>query len=213
MSLGIIRVLTTADESVLLEHARVLQQEYGLQSVTRCIEGQPDGIYDEQSEELAIPKILRLGRQLQEQGCKALFLSCAADPGLAALRRAVSIPVVSAGSAAARVAAYLQLPAAVIGIGSAAPMPYRRLLGENVPYARPIGVAKTTDLLTAEGREAALACARQLHAAGAQVIVFSCTGLTTIGLAPRIRREIGCAAVDAVSAAGMFAAEWLGDSV
>jgi Asp/Glu/hydantoin racemase len=213
MSLGIIRVLTTGDESVLLEHARVLKQEYGLQSVTRCIEDQPDGIYDVQSEALAVPKILRLGRQLQEQGCKALFLSCAADPGLAELRRAVSIPVVSAGSAAARVAAYLQLPAAVIGIGSAAPAPYRRLLGEDVTYARPEGVAKTTDLLTPAGREAALACARRLHDAGAQVIVFSCTGLTTIGLAPRIRREIGCAAVDAVSAAGMFAAEWLGDSV
>ncbi|MBV6304281.1 aspartate/glutamate racemase family protein [Candidimonas humi] len=212
MSLGIIRVLTTGDESVLLEHARVLKQEYGLQSVTRCIEDQPDGIYDVQSEALAVPKILRLGRQLQEQGCKALFLSCAADPGLAELRRAVSIPVVSAGSAAARVAAYLQLPAAVIGIGSAAPAPYRRLLGEDVTYARPEGVAKTTDLLTPAGREAALACARRLHDAGAQVIVFSCTGLTTIGLAPRIRREIGCAAVDAVSAAGMFAAEWLGGS-
>lgn len=210
--LGIIRVLTTNDESVLLEHGRVLEQEYGLQSVTRCIEDQPDGIYDAQSEALAVPKIVQLGRELQGQGCTALFLSCAADPGLAVLRRAVSVPVVSAGSAAARVAAYLHLPAAVIGIGSAAPAPYRRLLGEDVPYARPAGVAKTTDLLTAAGRESALACARQLHDDGAKVIVFSCTGLTTIGLAPCVRREIGCAAIDAVSAAGMFAAEWLGDS-
>lgn len=210
MTLGIIRVLTTRDDTVLLEHARLLEREYGLRSVTRCIEDQPNGIYDAASEVLAVPKILRLGRELEQQGCQALFLSCAADPGLDALRAAVAIPVVSAGSAAGRVARYLGLPAAVMGIGVAAPAPLRRLLGEDVPYARPAGVSKTTDLLTPIGREAAMSCAWHLHASGAQVIVFSCTGLTTIGLAPRIREEIGCAAVDAVSAAGMFAVEWLG---
>ncbi|OZI37492.1 hydantoin racemase [Bordetella genomosp. 10] len=210
MSLGIIRVLTTADPAVLLEHGRILEREYGLRTITRCIEDQPEGIYDDESQAMAVPKIVRLGRALQDQGCKALFLSCAADPGLAELRAAVSIPVVSAGSAAARVAACLGLPAAVMGIGAAAPAPFRRLLGEDVPYARPDGVTKTMDLLTPVGREAALACARRLHEEGAKVIVFSCTGLTTIGLAPRVRAEIGCAAVDAVSAAGMFAAEWLG---
>lgn len=210
MSLGIIRVLTTQDQAVLYEHGRILEREYGLQSVTRCIEDQPDGIYDAPSEAMAVPKILRLGRELERQGCRALFLSCAADPGLAALREAVAVPVVSAGSAAARIAKYLDLPAAVMGIGRAAPAPFRQLLGDDVPYARPAGVAKTTDLLTPAGREAAMACAWALHEAGARVIVFSCTGLTTIGLAPRIREQIGCAAVDAVSAAGMFAREWLG---
>ncbi|OWT73772.1 MULTISPECIES: aspartate/glutamate racemase family protein [unclassified Achromobacter] len=210
MPLGIIRVLTTSDQSVLLEHGRILEAEFGLKSVTRCIEDQPDGIYDLASETLAVPKIVRLGQRLQDEGCTALFLSCAADPGLAQLRAAVTVPVVSAGSAAARVAAYLNLPAAVIGIGDAAPAPFRRLLGEDVTYARPDGVTKTVDLLTPAGRAAALDCARRLHDAGAKVIVFSCTGLTTIGLAPRIRAEIGCAAVDAVTAAGMFAAEWTG---
>jgi allantoin racemase len=210
MPLGIIRVLTTSDQSVLLEHGRILEAEFGLKSVTRCIEDQPDGIYDQASETLAVPKIVRLGRRLQDEGCTALFLSCAADPGLAQLRAAVTVPVVSAGSAAARVAAYLNLPAAVIGIGDAAPAPFRRLLGEDVTYARPDGVTKTVDLLTPAGRAAALDCARRLHDGGAKVIVFSCTGLTTIGLAPRIRAEIGCAAVDAVTAAGMFAAEWTG---
>jgi len=179
-------------------------------STTRCIEDQPNGIYDEESEAQAIPEIVRLGRELEHTGCQALFLSCAADPGLAALRAAVAIPVVSAGSAAARMAACLQLPTAVMGIGEHAPAPFRRLLGADIPYARPVGVTQTTDLLTPAGRQAALACARQLHEAGARVIVFACTGLTTIGLAPRIRADIGSAAIDAVSAAGMFAAEWLG---
>lgn len=210
MTLGIIRVLTTDDQAVLLEHGRILEKEYGLRTVTRCIADQATGIFDAQSEARAIPKIVALGREMVEQGSRALFLSCAADPGLALLRQAVPVPVISAGSAAGRVAQLLRRPAAVIGIGEAAPAPFLQLLGHDVPYARPQGVRNTTDLLTSQGREASLACARALRDAGAQVIVFSCTGLTTIGLADRIGAELGCVAVDAVRAAGMFAVEFVG---
>ncbi|WP_409307436.1 aspartate/glutamate racemase family protein [Pectobacterium sp. B1J-3] len=210
MTLGIIRVLTTQDTSLLEEHGRLLAEEYGLQTVSRCIPDQPNGIFDASSEALAVPKIITLGQTYESEGCQAIFLSCAADPGLNALRQAVSIPVISAGSACARLAANLKLPVAVIGIGSQAPEPFRRLLGENVRYARPKGVTQTTHLLTAEGRANALACAQELYDQGAKVIAFSCTGLSTIGLAAQIRQTIGCVAIDAVSAAGMFAVEWLG---
>ncbi|MFE8048453.1 aspartate/glutamate racemase family protein [Brenneria goodwinii] len=211
MTLGIIRVLTTQDRSLLDEHGRLLQQEYGLQSISRCIPDQHNGIFDRNGEAIAVPKIIALGQSYQQEGCQAIFLSCAADPGLEQLRQAVSIPVISAGSACARIAANLRLPVAVIGIGSQAPAPFRRLLGEDVPYARPDGVTQTTDLLTRQGKESAFACAQKLHRDGAKVIAFSCTGLSTIALAPRIREEIGCVAIDAVSAAGMFAIEWLGE--
>lgn len=210
MTLGIIRVLTTEDAALLEEHGRLLAQEYGLRSVSRCIPDQRQGIFDAESEARAVPKIIELGRAYQQEGCRAIFLSCAADPGLDALRAAVSIPVISAGSACARLAANLKRPVAVMGIGSQAPAPFRRLLGENVLYARPEGVTQTVHLLTPEGRASALECAKKLHAQGAKVIAFSCTGLSTIGLAPIIRDTIGCVAVDAVSAAGMFAVEWLG---
>ncbi|MFP9229756.1 aspartate/glutamate racemase family protein [Pectobacterium cacticida] len=210
MTLGIIRVLTTQDSALLEEHGRLLDNEYGLPTVSRCIPDQPNGIFDAASETVAIPKIIALGQAYEREGCQAIFLSCAADPGLAELRQAVSVPVISAGSACARVAANLKLPVAVIGIGEQAPAPFRRLLGENVAYARPEGVTQTTHLLTPEGRASALACAKMLHDQGAKVIAFSCTGLSTIGLAAQIRDSIGCVAVDAVSAAGMFAVEWLG---
>lgn len=210
MTLGIIRVLTTQDRSLLEEHGRLLQQEYGLPSISRCIPDQYHGIFDRDSETVAVPKIIALGQSYQQQGCRAIFLSCAADPGLEQLRQSVAIPVIAAGSACARIAANIGLPVAVIGIGSQAPAPFRRLLGEDVAYARPAGVTQTTDLLTPEGKESAFACAQQLYRDGAKVIAFSCTGLSTIALAPRIRKEIGCVAIDAVSAAGMFAVEWLG---
>ncbi len=210
MTLGIIRVLTTKDERVLYEHAHLLEARYGLSTMTRCIADQPNGIFDDASEALAIPKIVQLGRELVTAGCRALFLSCAADPGLAQLRAAVPVPVISAGSAAARVAGLLALPAAVIGIGASAPLPYRTLLGEDVPYARPEGITQTTDLLRPDGRDRALASVERLLEGGARVIAFSCTGMSTIGLAPYLRERLGCVVVDAVDAAGMFATEMLG---
>lgn len=205
--LGIIRVLTHDDTHFVEEHGRLIQQEYGIASISRCIADQRSGIFDAASEALAVPKIIALGKALEAQGCTVLFLSCAADPGLAALRAAVTVPVVAAGSASASIAAMLKRPVAVMGIGEQAPAPFRELLGENVRYARPEGVTKTTDLLTPEGRASALECARKLYQEGAEVIAFSCTGFSTIALADAIRAKLGKMAVDAVSAAGLFASQ------
>ena len=213
MPLGIIRVLTSSDDQVLQEHARILEAGYGLQSLTRCIPDQPNGIFDATSEAIAVPKIVQLGRELVDAGCGALFLSCASDPGLAPLRAAVPVPVISAGSAAARLAKNLALPVAVLGIGVRAPAPFRSLLGQDVAFARPEGVTKTTDLMKPDGRARALACVERLLADGARVIAFACTGFSTIGLAPYLRERLGCVVVDPVDAAGMFAVEMLGGSV
>lgn len=202
--LGIIRVLTHPDQHFVEEHARLIHQEYGINAISRAIPDQHKGIYDDASEALAVPKIVALGQQLEADGCNALFLSCAADPGLASLREAVSIPVISAGSASASIARMLKRPVAVMGIGAAAPVPFRQLLGEDVRYARPEGVLNTTDLLSAEGRASALACADNLYREGIEVIAFSCTGFSTIALGDSIRQQLGKVAVDAVSAAGLF---------
>jgi allantoin racemase len=76
---------------VLLEYERILQQRYGLHSLTRCIADQHNGIFDDQSEALAVPKIVEMGRELFATGCKALLLSGAAYPGLALLRAVVAM--------------------------------------------------------------------------------------------------------------------------
>lgn len=209
MSLGIIRVLTTTDGRVLGEHGRLLERDYGIHSTSRCIPDQPNGIHDDATEALAVPKIVALGQEFEREGCRALFLSCAADPGLAQLRRAVRIPVFSAGSSAARIAQNLALPVAVLGITAEAPRPFRAILGEDVAYARPEGVTCTNDLLRPDGKARAVACVRGLMDSGARVIAFSCTGFSTIGLAAVLRAELGCVAIDAVAAAGMFASEAL----
>lgn len=202
--LGIIRVLTHDDAAFVAEHGRLIEQEYGLPSVSRCIADQRSGIFDASSEAQAAPKIVELGRTMVAEGCRALFLSCAADPGLEKLRRSVEVPVIAAGSATASVAAMLKRPVAVMGIGANAPRPFRKLFGEEVLYARPEGVLNTTDLLSAQGRKSALACADRLYRQGTEVIAFSCTGFSTIALAEAIRGRLGKIAIDAVSASGLF---------
>lgn len=205
--LGIIRVLTHQDQNFVEEHGRLIHQQYGLDSISRCIPDQPKGIFDDASEAIAVPKIIALGQQFQAEGCDAIFLSCAADPGLEALRKTVMIPVISAGSASASIAAMLQRPVAVMGIGAEAPRPFKALLGETVIYARPEGVLNTTDLLSSHGRQNALACADELYRQGIEVIAFSCTGFSTICLADAINQQLGQIAVDAVRAAGLFASQ------
>lgn len=202
--LGIIQVLTHDDQQIVEKHGRLIQQEYGILSLSRCIPDQRKGIYDAASQARAIPKIVALGKALQSEGCNALFLSCAADPGLSELSHAVSLPVISAGSACASVAAMLKRPVAVIGIFAEAPQPFKTLLGESVIYARPEGIANATDLLTPQGRESSLSCADRLYRQGAEVIAFSCTFFSTIALADSVRKKLGKIAIDPVSAAGLF---------
>jgi Asp/Glu/hydantoin racemase len=91
-----------------------------------------------------------------------------------------------------------------MGIGVAAPAPFRTLLGEHVPYGRARGVTQTTDLLEPERLQGAVDCAEAMMKAGACVIAFSCTGFSTIRLAPVLRERLGCVAIDAVDAAGML---------
>lgn len=207
MKVGIIRVLTTDNQQVLQEHSKLLKHYYGIESESRCIPDQLTGIFDDASEEKAVPKIVELGKQYEKEGFDAIFLSCAADPGLQKLRAAVSIPVISAGSASARIAALMKLPTAVIGIGAEAPKPFKKYLGDDVLYERPEGVRNTTDLLKPEGKRNALAMCQRLYDSGIKVIAFSCTGFSTIDLSSAIREELGGVAVDAVQAAGLFISE------
>jgi Asp/Glu/hydantoin racemase len=196
--LGIIRVLTTADPNILNRHGEILHRQYGYDCVSSCIPDQPDGIYDDASEAMAVPKIVALARDLEAEGATALFISCASDPGLAEVRRAVRVPVVGAGAAAAAVALNLGERVGVLGIRDEAPRPVGRILGDHLM------VTTTRHLMEPDGQERALAAARELVAAGADTIALACTGLVTIGMAPILQRALGLPVVDPVLAGGLM---------
>lgn len=203
---GVIRVLTTDDQEFLAAHGRIIEREYGLSTLNRCIPDQPKGIYDDETERIAIPKIIQLGHELAAGGAAAIVISCAADPAVAELRSELKIPVIGAGSAASAVALSLAERIGILNLTEGAPGPVRALLGQRlVGEASPKGVKNSPELLTDWGRDAAIEAAGTLARSGAGALVLACTGYATIGMANLLRKRMGILAVDPVRAAGLMA--------
>src|SRR5690625_7865441 len=96
--LGIIRVLTTKDESILNEHGKLMDQFLGVKTVTNCIQDQPNGSYDDYSENVAIPKITNLAEEMIfSYDLEDISISCAADPALDEKRKLLNIQVLGDG--------------------------------------------------------------------------------------------------------------------
>lgn len=204
--IGLIRVLTTEDENLLNAHGRLVESRFPeLQVHSRCIDDQPEGIYDEDTSAIAIPKILKLGQEMEREGVMAIIVSCADDPGVDELRKIVKIPVIGAGRSSACVALCCGGRVGTLGIREIAPRVIKDILGRYlVGETRPEGVKTTLDLLTNQGRENAHSAVEYLRNKGAEVIALACTGYATIGIARDLERAAGIPVIDAVEAAGLF---------
>lgn len=203
---GVVRVITSDDPEFVGTHGRWIEERYGLPTVSRCIPDQPHGVHDEATFALAVPKIVAVAKELAAEGAGCVLISCAADPGLAESRAVAGVPVVGAATSGAAVALGLGGKVGVIGLNDEAPKAIRDVLGDRLVTAvRPEGVRRTTDLLQEGAADRALAAVRSLVDAGAEVVLFACTGFTTIGLGARVRAELDVPVVDAVLAAGLVA--------
>ena len=202
--LAVIRVLTVEDPVVLEQHGRVITEKFKIPTVSYCIEDQPKGVYDEATKAQAVPKILAATRAAEQAGAKAVFISCAADPGVGEARAAFSLPVIGAGSALAAMGLALGERLGVLNLTGPTPPRIVQMLGNRlVAEESPQGVANTTEL--AAHKEAALQASRKLLDQGAEVILLACTGYTTIGMADFISQRLGCSVIDAVQAGGAVA--------
>lgn len=206
LKVGLIRVLTTEDKDFLEKHGKILQELFpNLEIESRCIPEQPEGIHDDETEKLALPKILSLAKEFEEKGKDAVFISCAADPGVAQARRSLKIPVIGAGSSSAAVALSLGSRIGVLGITETAPTVMVEILGKRlIKSVKPEGVDTTLDLNTPQGKENALRAAKDLKDSGCDVIALGCTGMTTIDIGKEIEKQVGIKVVDAVKAAGLI---------
>jgi Asp/Glu/hydantoin racemase len=202
--LGLIRVLTTSDDKTLNAHARLLQSCFDNFDIeTRCIQDQPEGIHDTETETMAVPKIVDLAKEFERKGKDVIFISCAADPGVEEARELLKIPVIGAGSACASVALSLGSRIGVLGITEEVPEVMAGILREKlVCSVKPEGVNTTLDLLSEKGREEALKAATFLKGKGCDTIAFACTGMSTIGICKDLWEIGGIRVVDAVLAAG-----------
>ena len=197
-------MVTLTDEEALNKHGRIVMETFPeLEVVSRCIEDQPYGIYDRESEEVAKPKVLRLVRRFEEEGFEAVIVSCAADPAVDEARRAVRIPVVGAGSAVASLALACGRRVGVLNLTEETPEVIKRVLGPHlVAEASPKGVRNTLDLLKDWGQRAAFEALKELVERGVDVVVLGCTGYSTIEFAKRAREVVRVPVLDPVVAAG-----------
>lgn len=203
--LGIIRVLTSEDPKILQEHSALLKETHNISSISKCIPDQPNGIHDEKTEKLAIPKIKKLVKELvEEDHVDAVTISCAADPAVDSSRDLVDVPVLGAGRAGAILAATLGEKVGVIGITPKVPDTIKNVLGDRlIGHRQPKGVNKTTDLFADDFFERAEQASRELIEEGADVIQFACTGFSTVHLKDHLREVLDIPIVDLVEAQGV----------
>ena len=200
--LGIIRVLTTDNQEVLREHGKRMKDTFQVDSLTKCIQGQPSGIYNSETEEIAIPKIVALAKQMAEEDCvDAITISCAADPALEDSRLAVSPPILGAGVCGAHAASMVGQEVAVIGITENPPIRMKEELGEKFhSYSYSPKLRKTTDLFSVGVQEELLDVVNKVIHSGADVILFACTGFSTIRLKEYLVQHVTVPVIDLVEA-------------
>ena len=103
--IGLIRVRTVFDDELRKRvFGRMIEEFFpNVKVISYGIEGQPEGIYDEETTREDIPKILDAIKKL-EQEVDAIIMGCCSDPGLEEGRKLVRTPLIGAGAAVAAVA-------------------------------------------------------------------------------------------------------------
>lgn len=208
VKIGLIRVVSFEDKKLIELHGRLIEEHFpSLQLISRSIKNQPKGIYDEETKKIAVPKIVELGSQIEEEEkVKAIIVSCADDPGVKELRKFLKIPVIGAGSSVAAVALSYSTKVGTLGITEQTPKIMQEILGKHlVAETKPEGIKTTLDLMTDKGKENAFKSVEYLKEKGAEAIALVCTGYSTIGIANDLEKAIGIPVLDAVIAAGLFA--------
>lgn len=201
---GLIRVLTCEAPVLYAHQKQILEKFPDLEVETKCILDQPEGIHSPQMCREAIPKIVETAKSFQN--VDMILVSCADDPGVEEVRRALpDIPVTGGGETAVALALRYGFPVGVLGITDYAPAAYERLLKGRMILEKPCGVNSTLDLMTPEGREQVLNSGMRLKEQGAKVIALACTGLATIGIAEELEKKTSLPVIDPVLAEGLFA--------
>ena len=94
---------------------------------------------------------------------------------------------------------------AVLGITEDVPAGYQRVFGDHiVDNARGKGVESVLDLMTPQGYSATVEQAQRQKQLGADVIALSCTGMSSIQIAPALERETGLPVLDPVMCEGLM---------
>ncbi len=189
-------------EEYLAKHAfpgtevRVRETESGPASVESSVE-----------EQLAVPGILEAAPALAEEGFDALIIGCYGDPGLAAARELVEIPVIGPGQASVHLAAQLGQRLAVLTVvEEVVPSLWRQLRGYGLEgLVVEVRAVDVPVLELRDRRDEVLASleaeARRALQAGADTLVLGCMTMGFLDVAPELARRVGVPVVNPVLAA------------
>jgi Asp/Glu/hydantoin racemase len=203
--IGVIRVATVTDKKLLNKHGKIIEENFpNLDVISMCIENQPRGIYDSESEKEAIPKIVSSGKMLEKKGVQVIIVSCANDPGVGILKQEMRVPVIGAGSACASLASIYGLRVGVLGIRDSPPTPMAQILGEKlVAYEKPSNVNTIVDL--PKNENAILEAVERLISQNIDVLALGCCGYSTLNMADKLEKKFKIMVVDPVIATGLYA--------
>lgn len=203
-NIGLIRVVTLPHGDLLNLHGQILEKHFPMfKVVSKCISDQLFGIHDDETERIAVPKIIELAKGWK--GIDALVISCAGDPAVEELKEILNIPVIGAGESTATLAKRYGNVFGVLGITDFIPSAYKRILGENIVGTCNIPeITSTIDLMSEGGREKVINKALELKALGAEVIALACTGMATIGIAKELEKICGIPVIDPVISEGLI---------
>lgn len=201
---GLIRVLTTEDEELLLSHGRLIMLKFPeVEVITKCIPNQYDGINCKELYDLAVPKIVEIAKSFED--VDMIIISCADDPGLEEVREVVTdIPVIGCGETGLGVSLMYGRKIGLLSITKSLPRAYQKI-ADQIILGKPDNVNSTRDLMIKEGRDNMLKVAKELKEKGAEVIALGCTGLVTIGIEEDIEKVTGLRVINPVLVAGMLA--------
>lgn len=204
-NVGLIRVVSFTDVDLLNLHGKIIEEYFPMLKVTsKCIPDQPNGIHDDETEMLAVPKIIELAKCWKD--IDALIISCAGDPAVKELRQILDIPVIGAGESTALLSQRYGNVFGVLGITKEVPVAYNRILGDKIVGTCDVpGVISTLDLMTETGKNNVIKKAFKLKSLGAEVIPLACTGMATIGIAKVIEEACDIPTIDPVIAEGLIA--------
>ncbi len=178
MKVGLIRVVTLSNEEEINAHGSLIMKYYPeFNIISKCINDQPFGIYDEESKNKAIPKIIDLAKKFEKENVNAIIISCADDPAIKEIRRISKIPIIGAGTASATLALAFGEKIGVIGIGEEPPKNIERILkGHLVAYVKPKKVFTTHDIKENinEIIDLSIEISKSID-----VLTFACTGFST----------------------------------
>lgn len=202
--IGLIRVLTTDDESVLKSHENILKNFFpSFEIESKCIKDQLKGVYNDDTFRIAVPKILNLAHEFEDRGFDVIYISCAGDPGLDECRSELRIPVIGAGSSCASLALSFGNKVGVIGITDDIPDAMQKVLNNKfVSYKKPDGVKTVLDLYKDDGMQNVMDSVKELKEKSCDVIALACTGMSTMKVYKKIIEEENIMSIDPVIAAG-----------